>query len=145
MNLFNIRKTFQMKEARGWNEIYFCIDLHGTIIPSGESVTDSNDEKIFYPYAKEVLKYLSDRKDIKIILWTSTPPMRIMNVLKWFMDNEIYFDGVNSNRYAANTPRSNFDEKFYFNVLLDDRAGFDPETDWKAIKDELIAIGEWKV
>ena len=30
-----------------------------------------------------------------------------------------------------------FEKKFYFNILLDDKAGFDPETDWSVIKEYL--------
>ena len=143
MNLFNIRRTFEMKKAKNWPEIYWCIDLHGTIIPSGKTESDQTDAAKFYPGAQEVLEWLSNRKDILIILWTSTPAARIPNVLEWLEDNNIHFDFVNHNNHAKDTPRSDFSKKFYFNVLLDDRAGFEPETDWLAIKNELIAIGEW--
>lgn len=144
MNIFNIRKTFEMKKVKGWPEVYFCIDLHGTIIPSGKDTNDTTDEKALYPYAQEVLQYLSSRKDIILVLWTSTPQPRINQAWGWFDKMGIHFSYVNENPHASNTPRSCFDQKFYFNVLIDDRAGFEPETDWKAIKDELIEIGEWK-
>lgn len=143
MNVFNIKKTFEMKAIKGWPEVYFCIDLHGTIIPSGKNSDDKTDVLEFYPYAKEVLQWLSRRKDIMMILWTSTPVHRLAHVWHWLGNNRIHFDFLNSNTHAKSTPRSDFDRKFYFSVLLDDRAGFEPETDWLAIKNELIAIGEW--
>lgn len=143
MNLFNIRKTFEMKKVKGWPEIYICIDLHGTIIPSGTSSKDKTDNLVFYPYAQEVLRWMSNRKDIMMILWTSTPIERIPKVWQWLNDNEIYFDFLNGNTHALSTPRSDFEKKFYFSIGLDDRFGFDPDTDWLAIKNELIAIGEW--
>jgi len=133
-----------MKKVKGWPEVYFCIDLHGTIIPSGKGSDDKTDEHKFYPDAKEVLQMLSKRKDIMLILWTSTPIARLFEVYNWLEDEGIHFDYINSNPHAKNTPRSDFNKKFYFSVLLDDRAGFEPETDWTAIKNELIAIGEWK-
>ena len=144
MNLFNIKKTFELKKLNGWPEVYFCIDLHGTIIPSGKDPTDSTDALLLYPYAEEVLKNLSNRKDIILILWTSTPQPRLNKVWGWFDTIGIKFKYVNENPHAKDTPRSSFKDKFYFNVLLDDRAGFEPTTDWKAIKDELVNIGEWK-
>lgn len=144
MNLFNIRRTFEMKKVKGWPEVYFCIDLHGTIIPSGKSSDDMTDATTFYPDAKEVLQNLSRRKDIILILWTSTPADRLGAVIKFLQANDIWFIYYNENPHAKNTPRSDFGRKFYFSVLLDDRAGFEPETDWTAIKNELIAIGEWK-
>ncbi len=143
MNVFNIRKTFEMKKAKNWPEVYFCIDLHGTIIPSGVSWEDTTDKKQFYPYAQEVLQWISKRRDIITILWSSTPPERVPSLVDWFKRNGIVFTYVNENPHAKNTPRSDFTKKFYFHVLLDDRAGFEPETDWRAVRDELIAIGEW--
>jgi len=143
MNLFNIRKSFEMKRAKGWPEIYLCVDLHGTIIPSGHNSDDQKDHLKFYPGAEEVLKWFCARPDVFVILWTSTPDSRLPGVIEWFREHDIIFDFVNENPHAKDTPRSQFDRKFYFNILLDDRGGFEPETDWFAIKNELINIGEW--
>lgn len=132
-----------MKEAKGWPEIYFCIDLHGTIVPGGKSSDDKTDSDTFYPDAREVLQHLCRRKDIMLILWTSTPEERLIDVKEFFKFHGIKFTFFNENPHAKDTPRSSFKKKFYFNVLLDDRAGFEPETDWTAIKKLLIEIGEW--
>jgi hypothetical protein len=145
MNLFNIARTFEMQKVKHWPETYWCIDLHGTIIPSGKDSNDKTDKLEFYPDAKEVLQHLSNRLDVIMILWTSTPIERLMSILLGLeMNHDITFTYVNENPHALNTPRSDFSQKFYFSVLLDDRAGFEPETDWTAIKNELIRIGEWK-
>lgn len=143
MNLFNIAKSFEMKAAKGWPEIYLCVDLHGTIIPSGRTTHDKEDKLEFYPGAQEVLQWFSSRKDIFIILWTSTPPDRIGRVLDWFKENRINIDFVNKNPHAKDTPRSSFKDKPYFNILLDDRGGFEADKDWLAIKEELIRLGQW--
>lgn len=134
-----------MKQVKGWPEVYFCIDLHGTIIPSGKDSNDKTDAMVYYPDAKEVLQWLTNRKDIILILWTSTPCNRAGTVLGEFMKDKIQFDYFNCNLHAKNTPRSDFSKKFYFNVLLDDRGGFEPETDWTLIKKELQEIGEWNL
>lgn len=143
MNLFNIKRTFAQKQTKGWAEIYILVDLHGTIIPSGRTTSDQEDQLEFYAGAKEVLQWISNRKDIFLILWTSTPTARQGVVHEWLADNGIKVDFWNYNPHAKDTARSCFDKKPYFNILLDDRAGFEPETDWLAIKQELINIGEW--
>lgn len=143
MNVFNIQKTFELKSKRNWPEIYICIDLHGTIIPSGKSTDDVGDELVFYPDAKEVLQWMSKRRDIILILWTSTPIARLDKIWTFLTSNGIHFDYINSNPHAKNTPRSDFSSKFYFNILLDDRGGFDGESDWSLIKKELTFIKEW--
>ncbi len=132
-----------MKAEKGWTEIYIVVDLHGTIIPSGRSTNDNQDNMVMYDGAEEVLKWFSNRKDIFLILWTATPKERSPMVLDWFKQRGINFDWLNENPHALNTPRSDFSKKFYFNILLDDRAGFEPETDWYAIKNELIRLDEW--
>ena len=132
-----------MKKANDWPEVYFCIDLHGTIIPGGKHSADKTDELEFYPHAKEVLQWLTKRNDIILILWTSTPRDRIGVVWDFLVENGIWFNYWNENPHAKDTPRSCFEKKPYFNVLLDDRAGFEPYTDWELIKNELVNIGEW--
>lgn len=145
MNAFNIRNTFHLKDRLDWPEVYFVIDLHGTIIPSGKHSGDKTDELHFYPGAEEVLLNLTNRKDIFTILWTSTPWDRLPEVLTFFKTKGIVFTWINENPHAKNTPRSDFSKKFYFNVLLEDRAGFEPETDWFLVKSELEAIGRWNL
>lgn len=132
-----------MKRLKGWSEIYILIDLHGTIIPGGRSTVDLEDKLEFFEGAKEVLQFFSNRRDIFIILWTSTPPHRQTIVHEWFLTHGIEITFWNENPHAKDTPRSKFDKKPYFNILLDDRAGFEPETDWTDIKQQLIDIGEW--
>lgn len=134
-----------MKKSKGWPEIYMLVDLHGTIIPGGKSSSDLNDYMEFYPVAKEVLQWVSERKDIFLILWTSTPVSRQTDVHEWLLKNGIETNFWNENPHAKDTPRSCFAKKPYFNILLDDRAGFEPETDWQAIKNELISLGEWDI
>lgn len=144
MNLFNVERSFKMKSEHRWPEVYFCIDLHGTIIPSGKSSSDNKDNLKFYPHAKDVLRWMNSRKDIITILWTSTPIERLGKVTSWLAENDIVFTYINENPHAKNTERSVFDKKFYFSILLDDRAGFEPQTDWFLIKQELKRIGEWQ-
>ena len=63
---------------------------------------------------------------------------RKMEIFRFFENNNIKHDFFNQNLSVQNTKTGCFDEKFYFSVLLDDKAGFDPNTDWKLIYNYLI-------
>lgn len=137
MNLFNIQRAFESKAKRGWNTLYVCVDLHGTLI------RPYHDKIEFYDYAPDVINWFNNRPDFKVILWTSSHQKEIDEFLTLAKEFCLRFDFVNGNPMEGNSPRANFDQKFYFNILLDDKAGFDPETDWEKIINELKRIGEW--
>ena len=68
----SINNAVRKKEEGGWkrwSQLFWAIDLHGTIIRA----TYNNDSKMdFYPNAQYVLKHLSHRNDMMLILWTGT-------------------------------------------------------------------------
>lgn len=142
MNLFNIERSFRQMKERNWKCLYWCIDLHDTIIEGKYKL--HNDNAQIFPHATNVLKYLSDREDQKLILWTSSHDEPTSEILKTMKDKGIHFDYINCNPECINTDLCNFDKKFYFNILLDDKAGFDGQYDWYMIHLELRRIGEWK-
>jgi len=138
MNIFNIERTFKLKAERNWKTIYFAIDAHGTLIkPTYNEVIE------FYPDAIEVVKWLNEKSDIVVILWTASYPTEIAKFLEESFRKGIRFDFVNSNPLEQNSRLGCFTRKFYANVILDDKCGFEGETDWTEIKNELIRIGEW--
>ena len=142
MNLFNIRRTFvELRPIRKWKTIYWLIDVHGVIIPG--SWKSGNEFRFISNDAIEVLQWISDRKDQKMILWTSSYAHEVVQLFRWLSKYNILVDAWNNNPWEKNTEYADFREKPYFNILLDDKAGFSPETDWKLIKEELIDIGEW--
>jgi hypothetical protein len=108
------------------------------------SSSRGHDKVEFYPCAVEVVKWINSRTDCKIILWTSSHSAEVSNFLYECQVNEIHMDFVNENPLEGDSKRACFDRKFYFNVLLDDKAGFVGETDWAKIKQCLIYIREWK-
>jgi len=76
-----------------------------------------------------------------MILWTSSFPEEIMQYVKIFEKDGIHFDGVNKNP-GISSKNGNFgyyEDKFYFNVLFEDKAGFNPEKDWKEVFEYLIS------
>ena len=93
----------------------------------------------FYPFAKEALQKISKRKDIKMIIWTCSYPQEIEKYLEFFKKNGINFEHINSNP-GISSNMGNFgyyEQKFYFNVLFEDKAGFDPLRDWKPVLDQM--------
>lgn len=128
-----INKLFNISFRKEWYETYWAFDVHGTIIKPSY---DLNDKSVhYYPFAKEVLQMLSKRDDIKLIMWTSSYPHKIELYNRNFYFDDIIFDTINENPNISSN-NGNFgyyEKKFYFNILFDDKATFDPETEWEAI------------
>lgn len=139
----NIVKAFdnayERAKVKNWDYIYILVDMHGTIF---EPSYLKEENYKYYPYAKEVLQLLSLYTDTKLILWTSTRPIDTVEYQKVFMNDDIYFDYVNENPEVERQPTDpeslDLNQKFYFNIGIDDKFGFEPETDWKLIYDYLI-------
>lgn len=132
-----IENCFRLAKVKGWDKTYWAIDIHGTILKPTYNHKISTE---FYPYAKEALQLLSKRNDIYKILFTCSYPHEIEQYLEYFRQHEIHFDNVNKNPKVADGAYGYYHEKIYFNVLMDDKAGFDGETDWKEVYDLLKLI-----
>ena len=131
MRLINyIKKLLDEREKNGFKYIYFMIDVHNTIIKATHK-KDCNF--VFFDYAKEVLQELSKRDDVKLIMWTSTYPQVTELYTEEFEKNGIHFDFVNFNNEVHNDDIRCFDSKFFYDVIIDDKAGFNPERDWEKI------------
>ena len=143
MNLFNIERSFSDKRVRRWQKIFWCIDVHDVILEGRYKF--NNDGANFMPNAIKVLRMLSNRKnDTSLILWTSGHNEPTSKVLESLEKEGVYFDHVNCNPECPNDHLCDFNKKFYMNILLDDKAGFEGKTDWFLIEQELRRIGEWK-
>ena len=136
--------AFKRMKERNWEKIYVLVDIHDTVF---EACYHNKEEYKWYPFAKEVLDIMSHAEQISLILWTSTHNSVIEEYLEFFKVNGIRFDMVNVNTETQNTSLSCFDEKTYFNVGIDDKFGFDAETDWEILYDylvESIRLGKFK-
>lgn len=125
-----VKKMMRHAIEHKWPVTYWCFDIHGTI--AEPDYTTKAKHLNFYPYAKEVLQILTKREDVKLILFTSSYPTEIKKYLKILKANNIIFDYVNENPDIG-TAKGSFgwyEKKPYFNVLFDDKAGFDPQRDW---------------
>lgn len=126
-----IKKMFDHAEKKQWFETYFCFDIHGTI--SIPDYRKSNKEIEYYPYAKETLQLMSERDDIVMIISTSSYPEEIEIYNEQFKKDGIIFRYVNENPEISSDKGSfgYYKDKFYFNVLLEDKSGFNPLRDWE--------------
>jgi hypothetical protein len=125
-----IKSAFARAKKQGWEKTYWLFDLHDTVISSNYGEGEVEE---FFPYAIETLQLLSTRKDICLILFTSSHPEKIQDYLRKFAKLNIRFVYINENPEASNSSYANFDKKFYFNVLFDDKAGFHPMNDWEPV------------
>lgn len=130
-----IENAFRHKKDRGWPKTYWAFDIHGTILKPNHRRDVISTE--FYPCAIEVMQLLSKRTDIVRILYTCSYPHEIDQYLELFRANGIHFHYVNSNPEVADGGYGYYKEKFYFNVLFEDKAGFDGERDWAVVRDVL--------
>ena len=139
-----INTAFRKKEERGWDnwpKVFWAIDLHDVIIPG--NYTRNNDDKDFYPCAQKVLQWLTNREDMCLILFTCSHDEATKSILEWLEDRKIRFDYVNENPECADSELCTFKNKFYFDILLEDKAGFNGVSDWYNIVNSLNALGEW--
>jgi len=131
---------FAYREKRGYKlndgyQTYWFFDIHGTVLKPNYQA--GNTPKDYYPYAEETLKYLSTIKDITMILYTCSHPHEIAEYIKLFAQSNIKFEFINENPSVVTEPNGYgcYDKKPYMNVLFEDKAGFDPETEWKEVLD----------
>lgn len=125
-----IDRAYRTMAERNWDTIYWAIDLHGVCLKSNYAQGGYewiNDRCV------EALRMIGDRKETKIILWSSVYEEEKQAIVEFFFKEGIPVWGFNVNPWENDTKVSYFGEKFYFSVLLDDKAGFDPDCDWKAI------------
>jgi hypothetical protein len=129
----SIDKQFKVMKEREWNYIFYYFDIHETIsYPDYGTVPQIN----FYPHSRDVLQYLSKRPDIKLGLYTCSYPKQIQKYVEIFKEHDIHFDFTNNrNGEVKNTTYGYYEDKPYYNVLFEDKAGFDAEHDWLEIKE----------
>lgn len=125
-----IENAFKTKTDRGWDRIYVAVDLHGTVLEP-----DYNSDGIptkLYPYAAETLLEFSKRNDVRLIMYTCSYPEEIAEYLAFFRSYGINFDYVNKNPEVktGTSKHGYYEEKFYYNVLFEDKCGFSGDTDW---------------
>ncbi len=134
-----IEMAFRQAREKGWSHTYWAFDIHGTILKPNHRRDEISTE--FYPLAMETMQILSRRTDIVRILYTCSYPHEIDQYLDFFRAHGIHFHYVNSNPEVADGGYGYYKEKFYFNVLFEDKAGFRGESDWPLVQTSLVQYG----
>lgn len=125
-----INHAYKTAKARNWDTIYWAIDLHGVCL---RSTYKSGAHEFYSQEAIDALKLISSFPENKIIIWTSTHTAQYNQIRALFAARDIRIDYINENPEVPSTEISSFNSKFYFSVLLDDKAGFDQDEDWRHI------------
>jgi hypothetical protein len=133
-----IKRAFEKARSRDWTKLYVIVDVHDTIVSANYS--KENLPTNFYPHAKEVLQYLSTRSDIVLILWTSSHEKSLAEYQEFFFGHNIYFLYTNENPEVVTDPNGycNYDKKMHFDIMIEDKAGFVPETDWQLAHETFL-------
>ena len=133
-----INRAYSIMYERGWDTVYWAVDLHGTVI-------ESNYENGTYTYisdqAKHALQSISNLVETKLILWSSMHEPDQTAIMDLFKADGISVDWFNENPEASNTATGCFSQKFYFSVLVDDKAGFDP-SEWATVEATTLQLSE---
>jgi hypothetical protein len=129
-----IHRAYQTMRSRNWDTIYWAIDLHGVCLKSNY---DNGGYTFINQTVVDGLQAITARKESKIILWSSCHDHEKTAIVDFFGQHGIMVHYFNENPDEKNTKTGCFDQKFYFSILLDDKAGFDPDVDWFEVIDAL--------
>jgi hypothetical protein len=129
-------------KERGWDKTFWAFDIHHTIIKPNYSSDEIPTE--VYDYAIECLQILSNDPSICMILYTCSHPREVQEYLEFFRSKGVNFEYVNENPEVRTDLGGYgcYDKKPYFNVLFEDKAGFDANNDWKVLYEYLININK---
>jgi len=90
-----IDKMFKYSFKKEWYETYWAFDIHGVVLRPNYRKNHFNAD--FYPWAKETLQFITKRRDIIMIMFTSSYPEEIEYYYKVFKENGIHFEYINDN------------------------------------------------
>lgn len=126
-------RAFASAKKKGWDKIYIAVDVHDTMVYGNYNATEL--PRSFTPGAEETMRILSDRPDVDLIMYTCSHQKEIDKYLKYFAEHGIVFQDWNKNVDVPDNALGCYQHKLYFNILLEDKAGFDCEKDWFVIKE----------
>lgn len=128
-----IQAAFSRAHKKNWWKLYVAVDVHGVIF---YSTHDKSVQRKFMPGAKEALLYLSRRKDITLFLWSCSHPEEVEELKVFFKKHGINFTYYGENPEVTNGALGFYEKKPYYNILLDDKAGFNHE-EWPLVLEEF--------
>lgn len=124
MSILNaITRAYDVTLERDWDTIYWALDLHGTVLRSNYS---NSEYEFINDQVVEALQFISNLPESRIIIWSSIHDRDWSDIRRLFVRNGIRIHYCNSNPEVKSTETGNFRQKFYFSIVVDDKAGFDP-------------------
>ena len=129
-----IDKAYRTARERNWDTIYWAIDLHGVCYPHSYG---PGTYKFLGDHVVRGLQAIVARPESRLILWSACHDNEKPDIIKHFSDHSIPVHYFNENPEIPNTRTGNFTQKFYFSIVIDDKAGFDHDEDWDRIIDYL--------
>lgn len=129
-----IKRAYDLRGQK-YPLIFWKIDLHGVCFQSNYV---SNEYNWVNDACLKALMEITNCPHSKIILWSSCYDAEQKNIINFFNKHGIRVDFFNENPLFANTDYGCFDKKFYFSILIDDKAGFDPHIHWEEIYHYMI-------
>lgn len=127
--LFN--KAYLHKAMRKHDFLYIAIDMHGTVFNyfNRSSTSNISGEAVL------ALRLLTEQSDVIMVGFTSSYQSDIKEMRGLLKHQGVKFSYFNENPECRDTETGDFSKKFYYDILLDDRAGFDPLIHWQEIID----------
>lgn len=124
-----IERAYSILSERKWDTVYWAVDLHGTVLKSNY---EQGGYEFINQAARNALRYISKLPETKIILWSSVHDAEWPAIVEFLNEAGVQVFATNENPDVPNTDTGNFTDKFYFSVLVDDKAGFHPD-EWTQV------------
>lgn len=132
MNIDNvIRNAYIYNKKVGRDKIYICTDIHDTIAMA--NYADEMPDVI--ETAMDALRKLNEFPEIVLILFSSS--YHHDEYIEHFRKYGVNFTYFNENPEICDSKTGDFSKKFFYNVLLDDKAGFELR-DWEVVVNAVI-------
>ena len=131
-----VKKAFALVSPK-YPLIYWNVDLHGVCFQSNYANSEYlwiNDDCI------KCLQEISNNHISRLILWSSCHIQEQIKIKEFMRKHDIHVDFFNENPLVENTHYADFSKKYYFSILLDDKAGFEPDKDWFDILNVLETV-----
>lgn len=125
-----IKRMFTIAKERNYDSYYIALDVHDTIA----NATYNSNKLDYWPEAIDALKYISSIDKVKIILFTSSYSDSTEFIKQELEQLGIKIFAINENPGCTNTKTGDFSRKFYYSLLIDDKAGFE-RSDWIELKE----------
>jgi len=133
-----IQRAYEKFNTCHWTKIYIALDIHGTVAnPDYKDVSSK-----LYRSALEPLRAIASLPEVSIILYSCCHPADYNKYYALFERYNISILDFNKNSEVHNTETGCFDSKFYFSVLIDDKAGFEPWM-WPSVRDAFMSAREF--